>query len=69
MVEQELDDEDRQSRFWRRRPDGFTVKEKEHIICIWDFKRVSDAGQEYVTETRLDDDDRQEMGITPGEWE
>ncbi len=22
MVEQELDDEDRQTRFWRRRPDG-----------------------------------------------
>ncbi len=25
MTEQELDDEDRQARFWRRRPDGFTV--------------------------------------------
>jgi hypothetical protein len=25
MTEQELDDEDRQARFLRRRPDGFTV--------------------------------------------
>ncbi len=32
IVEQVLDDEDRQARFWRRRPDGFTVNEKEHII-------------------------------------
>ncbi len=28
MTEQELDDEDRQARFWRRRPDGFAVIEK-----------------------------------------
>ena len=52
MVEQELDDEDRQTRFWRRRPDGFTVNEKEHIIYVLEFKRVSDTGQEYVTETQ-----------------
>ncbi len=51
-MEQELDDEDRQSRFWRSRPDGFTVNEKEHIIYVLEFKRVSDAGQEYVTETQ-----------------
>jgi hypothetical protein len=51
MVEQELDDEDRQARFWRRRPDGFTVNEKEHILYVLEFKRVSDTGQEYVTET------------------
>jgi hypothetical protein len=52
MVEQDLDDEDRQARFWRRRPDGFTVNEKEHIIYVLEFKRVSDSGQEYVTETQ-----------------
>ena len=52
MVEQELDDEDRQARFWRRRPDGFVVNEKEHIIYVLEFKRVSDAGQEYVSETQ-----------------
>jgi hypothetical protein len=28
------------------RPDGFTVNEKEHIIYVLEFKRVSDAGQE-----------------------
>ncbi len=52
MVEQELDDEDRQARFWRRRPDRFEVKEKEHIIYVLEFKRVSEADQEYVTETQ-----------------
>jgi hypothetical protein len=46
MVEHELDDEDRQARFWRHRPDGFTVNEKEHIIYVLEFKRVSDTGQE-----------------------
>jgi hypothetical protein len=40
VVEQELDDEDRQTRFWRRRPDGFTVNEKEYIIYVLEFKRV-----------------------------
>ena len=49
MVEQELD---RQARFWRRRPDGFAVNEKEHIIYVLEFKRVSDAGHEYVAETQ-----------------
>jgi hypothetical protein len=43
---------DRQARFWRRRPDGFTVNEQEHIIYVLEFKRVSDAGQEYVTESQ-----------------
>ena len=52
MVEQELDDADRQARFWRHRPDGFAVNEKEHIIYVLEFKRVSDAGQEYVAETQ-----------------
>jgi hypothetical protein len=52
MVEQELDDEDRQARFWRRRPDGFTVNEKEHIIYVLESERVSDAGLEYVSETQ-----------------
>jgi hypothetical protein len=52
MTEQELDDEDKQGRFWRRRTDGFTVNEKEYIIYVLEFKRVSDTGQEYVTETQ-----------------
>jgi len=52
MVVQALDDEDRQVRVWRRRPDGFTVNEKEHIIYVLEFTRVSDTGQEYVTETQ-----------------
>ncbi len=50
MVEQELDDEDRPERFGSRRPDGFAVNEEEHIIYVLEFKRVSDAGQEYVSE-------------------
>jgi hypothetical protein len=45
MVEQELDDEDRQVRFWKLRPVGFTVNEKEHIIYVLEFKRVSDSGE------------------------
>jgi len=45
VEEQEVvDDEDRQARFWRRRPDGFAVNEKEHEIYILEFKRVSDTG-------------------------
>ncbi len=32
--------------------DGFTVNEKEHIIYVLEFKRVSDMGQEYVSETQ-----------------
>jgi hypothetical protein len=31
---------------------GFSVNEKEHFIYILEFKRVSDAGNEYVTETQ-----------------
>ena len=50
MVEPELDDEDRQARFWRRRPDGFAVHEEEHIIYILEFKRVSDTGERCVSE-------------------
>jgi hypothetical protein len=46
------DDEDRQARFWRRRPDEFAVNEKEYIIYVLEFKRVSDVGHEYVTETQ-----------------
>jgi hypothetical protein len=41
-----------QAWFWRRRPDGFAVNEKEHIIYILEFKRVSDAGERYVAETQ-----------------
>jgi hypothetical protein len=52
VVEQELYDEDRQTRFWRRRPDGFTVNRKEHIIYVLEFKRVSDTCERYVSETQ-----------------
>jgi hypothetical protein len=52
MTVQELDDEDRQVWFWRRRPDGFVVNEKEHIVYILEFKRFSNAGHEYVAETQ-----------------
>ncbi len=53
VEEQELDDEDRHSRFWRHRPDGFTVNEKEHrVIYILELKRVSDTGEKYVPTPR-----------------
>ncbi len=52
MVEPELDDEDRQSRFWRLRPDGFTVNEKENVIYILEFKRTVDTAEKYVSETQ-----------------
>ena len=52
LEDQELDDEDRQERFWRRRPDGFTVNEKEHVIYILEVKRVEDTGEKYVSETQ-----------------
>jgi hypothetical protein len=32
IVEQELDDEDREAQFWRRRPDGFAVNRS--ISCM-----------------------------------
>jgi hypothetical protein len=51
-MEQELDGEDRQARFCRRRPDGFAVNAKEHIIYILEFKGVSDTGETYVSETQ-----------------
>jgi hypothetical protein len=57
MVEQELDDEDRQARFWRRRPNGFEGNEQEHIIYVLEFKRVSDTGQEYSTNVCRRDQD------------
>ncbi len=55
MEEQEnkdQDNEDRQARFWRHRPDGFAVNEKEHVTYILEFKRVSDTGEKYVSETQ-----------------
>jgi hypothetical protein len=45
VEEQEVDDEDRQTRFWRHRPDGIVVSEKEHVIYILESKRVSDKGE------------------------
>ena len=41
-VEQEPDDDDRQTRFWRHRPEGFAVNEKEHVIYVLEFETVSD---------------------------
>ena len=52
VEEQEIDDDDRQARFWRRRPDGFAVNEKEHVIYVLEFKRVADTGVKYVSETQ-----------------
>ena len=52
VEEQEVDDEDRQTGFWRHRPDGFTVNEKDHVIYILELKRVSDTGDQYVSETQ-----------------
>ena len=34
-----------EERFWRHRPDGFTVNEKE--IYVVEFKRVTDTGAKY----------------------
>ena len=52
VEEQEIDDDDRQSRFWRLRPDGFAVHEKEYVIYVLEFKRVTDTGAKYVSETQ-----------------
>ena len=41
-MEQEPDDDDRQTRFWRHRPEGFAVNEKEHVIYVLEFETVSD---------------------------
>ena len=47
-----IDDDDRQTRFWRHRPDGFELNEKEHVIYVLEFKRVTDTGEKYVSETQ-----------------
>ena len=52
VEEQEIDDDDRQARFWRHRPDGFAVNEKEHVIYVLEFKRVTDNDEKYVSETQ-----------------
>ena len=52
VEDQEIDDDDRQARFWRHRPDGFVVNEKEHVIYVLEFKRVTDTGPKYVSETQ-----------------
>ena len=44
---QVIDEDDRQARFWRRRPDGFAVNEKEHVIYVLEFKRVADNGEKH----------------------
>ena len=61
----EIEDEDRQVRFWRRRPDGFVVNEKEHVIYILEFKRVTDTGEKYVSETQKLEE-IQHLSITQG---
>ncbi len=53
--EQELNDDNRQARFWRPPNQTATrlqVNEMEHIIYVLEFKRVSDAGEGYVAETQ-----------------
>ena len=52
VEEQEIDDDDRQARFWRSRPDGFAVNGKEHVIYVLEFKRVTDTSEKYVSETQ-----------------
>ena len=52
VEDQVIDDDDRQARFWRHRPDGFTVNEKEHVIYVLEFKRVTDTGEKYVSDTQ-----------------
>ncbi len=52
VEEQVINDDDRQARFWRRRPDGFVVNEKDHVIYVLEFKRVTDTGEKYVSETQ-----------------
>ena len=44
VVEQELDDENRQSWFSRRRPNGFVVNEKEHIIYVLELTSFRHRG-------------------------
>ena len=52
VEEQVIDDDDRQALFWRRRPDGFAVNEMEDVIYVLEFKRVTDTGEKYVSETQ-----------------
>ena len=42
-MDQEVDDEDRQTPFRRDRPDGFSVNEKEHMIYTVEFQRVTEV--------------------------
>ena len=49
VEDQVIDEDDRQARFWRHRPDGFAVNEKEHVIYVLEFKRVTDNGEKYVS--------------------
>ena len=43
VEEQELDDEGRQARFWRRRPDGFAGNEKERDL----YFRIQKGGRHW----------------------
>jgi hypothetical protein len=58
MTDEEVEDtmweevrpyDDRRARFWKLRPDGFVVKEKENVIYVLEFKRVTDTGEKYVS--------------------
>jgi hypothetical protein len=54
LMEQEQDNEDRQARFWMRRPGRVRSQssEREHIIYILESKRVSDTVRATVCETQ-----------------
>ena len=43
------DDEDRQARFWRRRPDGFAVNEKEHRLSLMSGLASNPANREIAS--------------------
>ena len=56
-MEQGSDDDDRQAWFWRHRPKGFAVNEKEHVIYVLEFNRNliqcrTPVRQTYVVETQ-----------------
>jgi len=45
---------------------GSKVNEKEHIIFVLEFKRVSDAGQEYVSSETQKLAGTQHLAVTQG---
>jgi hypothetical protein len=61
----ETDNNNRQARFGRRRPDGFASKETEHVIYVLEFKRVWDVSETYVAETKRVAE-LQQLAVTQG---